>query len=196
MRIPIVDKLLLLLRPRAETEYERIMLLHGLEKGGSKAASWGRFGLVAVIALLLTGAQSQVDEDLHCLALTVYFEARGEPENGQIAVAHVVMNRVNDRRWPGTVCGVVQQGGREQENCQFSWYCDRLSDMPAHRADWNTARALAHAAYWAASEDPTGGALWYHAVYVKPIWRRKLARWGRIGTHIFYLDPARQSAGA
>lgn len=196
MRIPLVDKLLLLLQPRTETEYERIMLMHGLEKGGSRAASWSRFGLIAVVALFLAGAQSRIDEDLQCLALTVYFEARGEPEKGQVAVAHVVMNRVRDRRWPGNVCDVVHEGGRERENCQFSWYCDRYGDNPRHRTDWNAAFDLARTAYWSGSEDPTGGALWYHAVYVKPIWRRKLVRWGRIGTHIFYLDPDRRRAGA
>lgn len=194
MRIPLVDKLLLLLRPRVENDFERIMLMHDLEKRGDRAASWARFGLVAVVALFLAGAQSRVDEDLHCLAQTVYFEARGEPVKGQVAVAHVVMNRVRDRRWPGTVCDVVREGGRERENCQFSWYCDRLSDDPGHLRDWNAARDLAHAAYWRETQDPTGGALWYHANYVKPIWRRKLDRWGRIGTHIFYLDPARKRA--
>ena len=70
MRIPFVDKLLLLLRPRIEDDFERIMLMHDLGKRGTRVASWTRFGLVAMVTLFLAGAQSRVDDDLQCLAQT------------------------------------------------------------------------------------------------------------------------------
>ncbi len=196
MRIPLVDKIGLLLRPRAETEFERAMMMIGLQDRASRAFTWSRFGAVALVAMLLGAAQWQADEELHCLALTIYFEARGESMDGQIAVGKVVMNRVADRRFPGNVCDVVRHGGRHRENCQFSWYCDRLSDRPGHDGDWQAARRLAYSVYWDKVADPTEGALWYHAVYVKPIWRRKLQRIGRIGQHIFYRDPVRNRTTA
>ena len=65
-----------------------------------------------------------------CLALNVYHEARNEPMNGMYAVASVVINRVQDDRWPNNVCAVVKDGYRGQHKCQFSWYCDGKSDRP------------------------------------------------------------------
>jgi spore germination cell wall hydrolase CwlJ-like protein len=63
--------------------------------------------------------------ELFCLAQNIYFEARGEPLLGKIAVGHVVLNRVADKRFPGHVCKVIQQGGnRRLHRCQFSWWCD------------------------------------------------------------------------
>ena len=102
--------------------------------------------------------------DIECLALNVYFEARGEPFIGKIAVAHVVLNRMRDRRFPASACMVVQQGDhRVRHNCQFSWWCDGKSDRPRHRTAWATSLAVAKEVYWGFAEDPTRGALWYHA---------------------------------
>ena len=101
--------------------------------------------------------------DIECLALNVYFEARGEPFIGKIAVAHVVLNRMRDRRFPASACMVVQQGNdRVRHNCQFSWWCDGKSDRPRHRTAWATSLAVAKEVYWGFAEDPTRGALWYH----------------------------------
>src|SRR4029078_12445796 len=68
--------------------------------------------------------------ELDCLAKTVYFEARGEKEKRQRAVAAVVLNRVKSSRFPDTICQVVHQGGTGSRDCQFSWWCDGLSDKP------------------------------------------------------------------
>jgi spore germination cell wall hydrolase CwlJ-like protein len=193
MRLPGLNHLILLLRRSPETEFERVMLLHKLRSR--------RVLLSIAAAILLAGmgaagtAQWNVNNELQCLALTVYFEARGEGRDGQAAVAHVVMNRVADERFPDSVCDVVRQGGDVNRNCQFSWWCDRRSDKPRHLSDWETARDIARIVYWGGGEDPTGGSLWYHAVSVKPIWRLKLHRVGRIGDHIFYSDGSRE-AGA
>ena len=121
------------------------------------------------------------------MALNIYFEARSEPETGQLAVGHVVMNRVASTRFPGTVCGVIQQGGElRRYRCQFSWWCDGRSDIPGNKRLWEKSAELALKVYWGRTVDPTEGALWYHADYVKPTWRKAFERGPKIGRHIFY----------
>ncbi len=125
--------------------------------------------------------------DLDCLALNIYHEARGEPEDGKLAVGHVVVNRARDSRFPGTLCEVVQQGGESpRHNCQFSWWCDGKSDQPRDWSAWVESRAFADLVYSGTAKDPTGGALWYHADYVDPAWRKSLVEGPKIGRHIFY----------
>lgn len=128
--------------------------------------------------------------EIECLALNVYFEARGEPVDGMRAVAHVVMNRVADRAFPSTACDVIRQGGREiVNNCQFSWWCDERSDRPVHAKSWAESRRIASQVYDNAAADPTGGALFYHADYVEPFWRTSMIEGPKIGRHIFYNKP-------
>jgi len=147
-------------------------------------------------ALLLSqpvAAESQIDiaEEIGCLALNIYFEARGEPDLGKAAVAHVVLNRVVDTRFPTTVCGVVRQGGEQQlRRCQFSWWCDGRSDKPRHAESWQQVQAVAQQVYWGLAPDPTAGALWYHADSVSPSWGKVFNRGPQIGQHVFYLDDA------
>lgn len=127
-------------------------------------------------------------EELHCLALNIYFEARSEPDRGKIAVGHVVLNRVKSKRFPGTICGVVRDGGdKRRHRCQFSWYCDGKSDVPRNRASWRHAKALAQEVYWGLAADPTLGALFYHAHYVTPRWRTHFIKTTVIGQHVFYV---------
>jgi spore germination cell wall hydrolase CwlJ-like protein len=129
-----------------------------------------------------------VREELRCLALNIYFEARGEPDRGKIAVGHVVMNRVASNHFPDTICSVVKQGGEDRRHqCQFSWWCDGRSDIPTDRRAWRHSKALAQQIYWGLAKDPTLGALWYHANYVAPSWRTRFIRSAVIGEHIFYL---------
>ena len=126
-------------------------------------------------------------EEIACLALNIYHEARGEPDEGKLAVSHVVMNRVASERFPGTICEVVRQGGELRRNrCQFSWWCDGRSDVPDDEQEWLRSTQVALAVYWGRSQDPTEGALWYHADYVKPAWRKDFIRGPKIGRHIFY----------
>ncbi len=136
-------------------------------------------------------AEDDVRKDIECLALTIYFEARGEPRMGKLAVGHVVMNRARDRRYPQWICDVVRQGGEWPRNrCQFTWWCDGRSDQPRERTAWQESKALARNIYWGFSEDPTNGALWYHADYVAPIWRKAFGEGPTIGHHIFYRKEA------
>ena len=126
--------------------------------------------------------------DLECMAMNIYHEARNEPEAGKLAVGHVVMNRVSDARFPGTVCGVVMQGGQEPRNgCQFSWWCDDRDDWPRNKRAWAESQFFASHIFAGNSKDPTGGALWYHADYVEPAWRKTFVEGPQIGRHKFYL---------
>ena len=128
--------------------------------------------------------------DLDCLALNIYFEARGEVLNGKRAVGHVVMNRVADQKFPGTACEVIHQGSKEKLNrCQFSWWCDGRSDQPLDQLAWRESRQIAWEIMRGASRDPTRGALWYHAVHVAPDWSETMDQGPRIGRHLFYHRP-------
>jgi spore germination cell wall hydrolase CwlJ-like protein len=125
--------------------------------------------------------------ELDCLALNIYHEARGEPVNGKLAVGHVVLNRVLDSRFPSSACAVIKQGGEAPVNgCQFSWWCDGRNDQPLDRQAWAESQKFAGKIFDRTLKDPTDGALWYHADYVAPYWRKSLVEGPTIGRHIFY----------
>lgn len=135
---------------------------------------------------------SQLKDEMQCLAQNIYFEARSEPEAGQRAVGHVVMNRVASKKYPDTVCEVVHQGGEAKlHRCQFSWWCDGRSDEPKDRNAWRESSKLAYEIYFGFSKDPSNGALWYHATYASPYWKNLLVEGDRIGQHVFYLSRER-----
>ena len=142
-----------------------------------------------LLAVVFPGeGRADVREEINCLALNIYFEARGEPTDGKIAVGHVVLNRVADTRYPDKICEVVKQGGpRPKHRCQFSWWGEGRSDRPRDLQAWKESQVLARVVFWGYAEDPTDGALWYHADYVFPAWGRKLARGPVIGRHQFYV---------
>lgn len=122
-----------------------------------------------------------LDEELHCLAGAVYFEARGEGLAGQLAVAQVIINRSEDGRFPGSYCGVVAQPG------QFSFMRGR--QMPQVRtgtAAWTRAVAIAQIAHKGMWESEVGNAVFFHARYVRPSWSMRKTRMAQIDTHIFY----------
>ena len=128
-----------------------------------------------------------------CMAQNIYYEARSSNRADRIAVADVVLNRVQDSRYPNTVCEVVKQGmkhadGRMKRNaCQFSWYCDGKSDWPRDDDAWVDAQMIAYGIMFLNDgRGLTEGATHYHATYVKPKWARDLQLVGRIGVHIFY----------
>jgi spore germination cell wall hydrolase CwlJ-like protein len=121
------------------------------------------------------------DRQQDCLANAVYFESRGEPVQGQLAVANVVLNRAASGHYPADLCDVVTQ------KAQFSFV--RRGHIPA--ADkgspaWRKAVAIAHIAAAKIAEAVPADVLWYHAAYVAPSWRHGLNVEGRIGLHIFY----------
>ena len=156
---------------------------------GRRIAFSALLACLAGIAAGPVGAEDDLDlgQELKCLALTIYFEARGEPDEGKLAVGHVVMNRTQHPRFPGGICQVVQQGGEKLRfRCQFTWWCDGRSDTPEDVRAWERSKAMARRVFWDHSRDPTGGALWYHSDAVAPSWRDALDLGPKIGRHIFY----------
>lgn len=127
-------------------------------------------------------------EQKHCIAQTVYHEARGETEDAQRAVAAVVLNRVADPDFPDTPCDVIRQGG-ESPPCQFSWWCDGRSDEPTDTDSWRKALRIADEMIRNPDLDPTDGATYFHHVNVSPAWGKVFAHVATIGDHAFYLDP-------
>lgn len=124
------------------------------------------------------------DAQFQCLAQTIYHEARGESVQGQVAVAEVVLNRLEDPRFPKTICGVVGQGGRG--GCAFSWTCDGRSDAAGDRESWDQAAKIARAMIDGAPRRLTDGATFFHTRGVRPTWTRSYQRTAQIGAHTFY----------
>jgi Cell Wall Hydrolase len=132
-------------------------------------------------------SQAEFEErERRCLAIAIYFEARGEPVRGQVAVGQVILNRVRSPNFPETICGVVYQG-QMQKGCQFSFTCDGKTDIPRDNDQWALAQDI--------SRQITAGELWlpevgystfYHANYVSPRWAGSMSKIDKIGRHIFY----------
>ena len=138
-------------------------------------------------------------EAIECIAKNIYYEARSESFAGQISVGMVVLNRVNDSRFPNTACGVVYQGKISEMQtpkkyrkhmCQFSWVCDGVADVPKNKVVWEKCLQTARTVYkmYRQGFDITGGATFYHAHYVKPSWSssKTMKSTGKIDSHIFY----------
>ena len=119
------------------------------------------------------------------MALNLYWEARAEGQEGMVAVAAVVLNRVRHQSFPDSVCAVIKQGG-EQAPCQFSWWCDGRSDQPQNQKPWRQAERVAATVLRQPPTDPTGGALFYHHTAILPPWMIKRQRTAVIGRHAFY----------
>lgn len=135
-------------------------------------------------------AAADHQRELKCLALNIYWEARSEPVTGQVAVAAVTLNRAEHERFPSDICDVVRQGGEiRRHRCQFSWWCDGKRDDPLEAEAWRRANTLARLTAAGVIEDPTGGAMWYHADYVEPYWAEAKKQVTKIGKHIFYTLP-------
>jgi len=142
----------------------------------------------------------QYDESATCLAKNMYYEARNQGTAGWMAVTAVVLNRVNDDRFPNTICEVVQEGPTRpswkdpkvkipvKHRCQFSWFCDGKSDKPKSKTTYNKMLSLADSIL--SNELPfydiTDGATHYHADYVMPAWAKTKRRTVEIQDHIFY----------
>lgn len=152
---------------------------------------------VKILPKLNKGDHSWADDPLpkssfskkqqQCLAQGIYFEARGEPVEGQAAVSQVILNRVRNPHYPNSICGVVYQNQHWYNRCQFSFACDRIRDRIGNKRLYDIALHVA--------AETTAGRIWlsqvgssthYHATYVNPRWNRKMKRVGRIGLHIFY----------
>lgn len=139
--------------------------------------------VAAAITIGMLG-EPQVDPmQQECMAKNIYYEARSEVLEGQIAVAHVTANRVKHDNWPSSICGVVYQ------DKQFSWTFLVKNQTPKEKKMWNQALTIARDVMIGNTYDPTHGAVFYHANYVNPSWAKKdsLTVSKVIGVHIFYI---------
>ena len=135
-------------------------------------------------------------EALECVALNIYHEARGESIEGKMAVAWVTLNRTIHSDYPDDVCSVIRQanfdrnGNPIRHQCSFSWFCDGVSDTPRNQEAWqeslDVARNVLDLYYFV--EDPTQGAIMYHADYIDPYWAAHYEQTVTIGNHIFYKE--------
>ena len=150
------------------------------------------FGLHALFARhqqRLELARETERKNLECLAKNVYYEARGEPPEGQYAVAEVTLNRRASRRYPATVCAVVHEQRwdviRQRYVGAFSWTEFYAVPEPAGKA-WAFAQKVAEDVYFRRAPPRVEGATFFHATYITPSWARKQERVTRIGRHVFY----------
>ena len=124
------------------------------------------------------------DAQWQCLATALYHEARGETIKGQVAVAEVILNRVDSPAYPRSICSVVQQGN--SNGCQFSFACDGKTDRISERGAWDRAGKIARLMLDGAPRALTAGATHFHTVNVRPLWARQFDRTASIGAHLFY----------
>lgn len=130
------------------------------------------------------------DADWQCLTEALYFESRGESLQGQIAVAEVILNRVDSALYPRSVCGVVKQRGGG--GCQFSYVCDGKKRM-REKAAADLSGRIARAMLDGAPRLLTDGATHFHTRQVRPGWSRRFAHTASIGAHLFYRQPLPRS---
>lgn len=125
-------------------------------------------------------------EDWRCLTEALYFEARGEPIEGQYAVAEVILNRVDHPNYPNSICGVINQGTGRQFACQFTYTCDGRPEDIDDTGAWGRLGQISRIMIDGAPRDLTAGATHYHADWVNPQWASLYPRTADIGIHYFY----------
>ncbi|MBV7265581.1 cell wall hydrolase [Erythrobacter ani] len=144
-----------------------------------RGSSYGAASLRELVSMV--DAPESMSEQMRCLAGAVYFESRGEPLPGQLAVAKVVINRAEDRRFPASYCGVVYQ------RAQFSFVKNgRMPRINSGSAAWERAKTIARIAHDDMWDSEADDAVYFHANYVRPKWSYRKQRTAQIDTHIFY----------
>lgn len=121
-----------------------------------------------------------------CLTEALYFEARGESVQGLFAVAEVIMNRVDSKRFPNTLCKVINQGTGRKFACQFTYTCDGRAEVIAEKRAYQRMGKVAKLMMNGAPRSLTSGATYYHTTAVNPRWAKTFRRTAKIGVHLFY----------
>ncbi|MDC3087400.1 cell wall hydrolase [Paracoccaceae bacterium] len=130
----------------------------------------------------------KMNRELKCLSEALYFEARGEQIEGQIAVADVIINRKDSKRFPNTICSVVSEGSNKRNACQFSYNCDGKLELIYDKKTYKRIVKLSSMILNGAFSDVTKGATFFHASEVSPSWSKKFKKTRKIGRHIFYKN--------
>lgn len=163
---------------------EQLKELEGQAAGTAEGSSAAPLSKAAAAAVDPKGA-APLDDPLTCLARTIYWEAKGEDVAVMEGVANVVMNRLADPEFPGTICEVVTQG-KDGGPCQFAWWCDGSSDKVEEPDRYAITTEVARRALNQDLPDRTEGALFFHGKEAPPDWTRKMTRTARIGDLVFY----------
>lgn len=145
-------------------------------------------------AFLATLPRASGGAQWRCLAEALYFEARGESVKGIFAVAEVIMNRVDSRSYPNSVCGVINQGTGRKFACQFTYTCDGKPENINEPLAWDRIGKVAKLMINGAERPLTGGATHYHTKSVNPRWARVFPRTATVGFHHFYRQPTRTAS--
>jgi hypothetical protein len=153
---------------------------------GAPYTGQGAAGRVMSAAELDRMGRARGNAQWRCLTEALYFEARGETIEGQYAVAEVILNRVDNANYPGSICEVVNQGTGRRYACQFTYTCDGIPEVVTDQRAWNRLGHIARIMMDGAPRDLTRGATHYHADWVSPNWARVYPRTARYGQHIFY----------
>lgn len=175
---------------------------HGRQEAEEEAAQLAMAGQVArsgtEIAPTIAGFNRQILDAMpaatggpqwKCLAEALYFEARGEDLWGQIAVAEVILNRVDSPKFPDNVCAVVREGTGRRNRCQFSYYCDGKVEAIENQTAYERIKKIAAMMIEGRARVLTGGAVFYHTDTVNPSWTSAMVQTAMIGDHIFYRYP-------
>ena len=184
----------------AETQKEVIDKLEKFErKNISNLDPWDvahLFGLTKVrrpsewtSSKLLSLPVPKSNKQMSCLAEALYFEARGEPIKGQLAVGEVILNRVEDTRYPSSICKVINQGTGRRFACQFTYTCDGKLETVHERKPYEMALKIAKILMTTHEGKLTRGSTHYHSNYVNPRWSKRFERIAKFGRHIFYRQP-------
>lgn len=182
-----------------EDQLQALVASHESAKDGVSDRTMGRLAAGAepedgegVYSRAYIQAQPEYEggKEWYCMAEALYFEARGESVMGQFAVAEVILNRVDSRAFPDTICTVVNQGsGRGKYRCQFTYTCDGKLEVINEKRAWADVGRVAKLAIEMDRRPLTGGATYYHTNYVSPSWSKTFPRTATIGYHHFYTDP-------
>ncbi len=135
---------------------------------------------------ILKAGTANFSRALKCLSDAIYYEAANEPDDGQRAVAQVIINRMRHPTYPNSICGVIYQGSERRTGCQFSYSCDGSMARTPARPAYLRGQRVALAAISGSVYAPVGMATHYHATYVYPYWAPSLNYLGTIGAHRFY----------
>ena len=128
------------------------------------------------------------NSEWRCLAEALYFEARGETVKAQFAVAEVILNRRDSKRFPNSVCAVIGQGTKSGKKyaCQFSYKCDGRAEVFSEGGAYVQVGKVARLMLDGKARNLTKGAMFYHTGAVSPKWSRKFTRTVKVGSHYFY----------
>lgn len=124
--------------------------------------------------------------EIHCMSEAIYYEARSETRSGQIAVAEVIQNRVKNKHFPNTVCGVVYEGSERSTGCQFTFTCDGSMDRAPEGKGWDRSVDVANLVMSSGYTPSTHWATHYHTTEVDPKWSKTMRMTRQVGNHVFY----------